>query len=121
MKYRKLDASGDRVFGGDQQAFFIDDPEAVGQAVMTRLRLGLGEWFLNTSDGTAWNTQVLGYHTQGTRDIVIQERVLGTPGLVTSSNPITQYSSSVNPNTRAFSVSMTIETIYGAAQVKTPL
>ena len=38
MRYRKLDANDDYVFGGGQVDFHKDTPEGVGQAVKTRLR-----------------------------------------------------------------------------------
>ena len=115
MRYRKLDANGDYSFGGGLGNFFIDQPEAVGQAVLTRLELRLGEWFLDPADGTAWDTEVLGYNTAGARDIVIQDRTLGTQGLLA----ITSYSSFINRNTRKFSVSETISTVYGTTPVIT--
>ena len=50
MKYRKLDANGDRVWGQGLASFWIDVPDAVGQLIATRLGLWLGQWFLNRSD-----------------------------------------------------------------------
>lgn len=115
MRYRKHDANGDYTFGGDLAAFYIDVPEAVAQACATRLGLGLGEWFLDTTDGTPWKTRVLGFYTGSTRDLVIKQRVLGTIGVLN----IEQYSSDVTH--RAFTVDMTINTVYGVVQLAGPL
>ena len=93
MRYRKLDAAGDMVLGGGQAAFYRNQPEAVAQAVKTRLAMRLGEWFLDTSAGTPWNTKILGKFTIPTRDATIRARILGTTG-VTS---IDAYSSHFNP------------------------
>lgn len=118
MRYRKLDAKGDYVFGGGLNAFYIDVPEAVAQAVATRLKLQLGEWFLDTTDGTPWNTRVLGKYTGNTRDVVIKARVLATQGVVRISN----YDSQVGVLApRAFTVQMQIDTIYGRVLLAGPV
>ena len=52
MRYRKLDDSGDFMFGHGQADFHHNTPEAVAQAVATRLRLFSGEWFLDVTEGT---------------------------------------------------------------------
>lgn len=96
-------------FGQGGLNFYVDSPEAVAQAVMTRLRLLVGEWFLDITEGTDYLTQVLGYGTEATRDIEIRARILGTQGVT----DIQDYTSSVNPSTRLFSVKVTINTIYG--------
>jgi len=114
MRYRKMDANGDMVFGGGQAAFWRDVPEAPAQAVMTRLRLQLGEWFLDTSDGTPWKTRVLGKYTAPFRDPVIRARMLGTAGVT----GIAAYYSTVDSETRQFAVGATIDTVYGQATVK---
>lgn len=116
MRYRKLDAAGDYTLGSGQD-WLIDSPEAVAQAVRTRLGLNLGEWFVDTSDGMPWSTEVLGKHTALTRDAVIKDRILGTPGVT----EITDYSSTFDGNTRRFSVTATISTAYGTATVDTTL
>lgn len=117
MRYRKLDANGDMMFGRSQVDFFRDVPEAPAQAVKTRLALRLGEWFLDTSDGTPWNEEVLGKHTAGTRDAAIRERIEGTTGVTA----LDSYSSTFDPNTRQFSVDAGISTAYGAAKITGPL
>ena len=114
MKYRKLDASGDYQFGNGGADFWKDQPEAVAQAVQTRLFLFLGEWFLDSREGMTWKTEVLGVRTANTRDPAIRRRVLGTTGV----KAITAYSSNLNRDTRAFSVdTLTLDTVYGAATV----
>ena len=47
MKYRKLTENGDYAFGRGGADMHADTPEAVGQAVLTRLRLFAGEWFVD--------------------------------------------------------------------------
>jgi hypothetical protein len=127
MRYRKLRqppatnvfnlAGGDYSFGHGPADFYVDQPEAVAQLVLTRLGLWLGEWFLDTSDGTDWNAKVLGRRTEGTRDAVIQARTLQTPGV----KEITSYSSSLDRNTREFSVNALINTIFGQVTISGPL
>lgn len=116
MRYRKLDANGDMVFGKGLASFYIDVPEAPAQAVATRLKLLYGEWFLNTTDGTPWETKVLGKYTDSMRDLVIKQRVLGTPGVTDYTN----YSSQLSAR-RQFSVQMTLDTVYGAVNLAGPL
>lgn len=113
MKYRKLDENGDSKFGNGNLDFLKDSPETVGQAVLTRLRLWSGEWFLNTDDGTAYQAGVLGKNDQATADSVMRERILETQGV----SGITAFSSSVNRDLRTYSVSATIDTIYGQTQI----
>lgn len=113
MRYRRVDESGDMVFGGDQRAFWRDVPEAPAHAVLSRLYLFLGEWFLDTSDGTAWNTRVLGKGTVDTRDPEIRARVLGTPEVAA----ISDYQSDLSRGDRRFTVAMTLSTSYGQATI----
>jgi hypothetical protein len=116
MRYRKLDAAGDYTLGSGQD-WLVNSPETVAQAARTRLALNLGEWFVDTTDGMPWTTEVLGKHTALTRDAVIKERILGTPG-VTS---LDDYTSTFDGNTRRLIVAATINTAYGSAPVETTL
>ena len=113
MRYRRLDANGDYSLGGGLSSFFINSPDAVAQAVQTRLALWSKEWFLDLTDGTAWPTGVLGRNTQATRDAVIRNRILTTPGV----NVILSYSSSLDRATRTFNVSVSLDTIYGQVAI----
>lgn len=113
MRVRMMDASGDMQFGIGQAAFQQNTAAAVGQLVETRLKLWLGEWFADTSDGIPWATQVLGKGTTPTYDSVVQEHILETPGV----QAITFYRSSlVN---RVLIISATVQTLYGNIQIST--
>lgn len=117
MRVRKMDDAGDMVFGNGLAAFWRDAPEGPAQVVGTRLRLYAGEWFLDTTAGTPWNTEVLGKYTSPVRDAVIRERILGTPGVT----GIVSYASSFDPNTRKFAAAATIDTAYGHARIEEPV
>lgn len=111
MRYRQLTAADDYSFGQGAANFLVDSPDAVGQAVLTRLKLLQGEWFLDSTEGTPWSTQILGERTRATFDAAIRERILDTEGV----SGIADYSSSVAD--RRLSVSATIDTIYGQTTV----
>lgn len=117
MRYRKLDAQGDHVFGHGQADFYRDQAEAVGQAVKTRLGLYTGEWFLDLAEGTPWRTQVLGKYTQNTYDTMLKDRVLSTQGVMS----LDSYSSTSDSRARALSVAASISTIYGTTPVEATL
>ncbi|MGG6461390.1 hypothetical protein [Solilutibacter silvestris] len=113
MRYRRLDASGDYSFGRQNANFYQNQPEAVAQAIQTRLQLFTGEWFLDLTEGTPWQTDVLGKYTQDVYDSAIKDRVLGTTGV----SEIVAYTSTFNGQTRSLSVSMTVSTLYGSTQL----
>lgn len=113
MKYRKLDANGDHTFGNGNADFWKDTPEAVGQAVLTRLRLWLGEWFLDFTEGTPYQQGVLGKNNQTNADAVMRARILETQGVTA----ITAFSSTLNRDLRTYAVSATIDTVYGPVQI----
>ena len=114
MRYRKLAADGDMIFGHGGRDFHQDSPEAVAQAVLTRLLLWRGEWFLDQSQGLPWAQLVLGKHTQGSYDLAIRSRVLDTPGVT----GIAEYASSLDGESRKLSVPLTIDTRYGQARLR---
>lgn len=121
MRYRKMTSDDDYIFGNGQLDFFRDEPAAVGQAVETRLLLWLGEWYLDTSQGTPYIQGALGKFSQAEADTTIQQRVLAT----TTDNPnilavtdLSAYISVIDPDTRAMQVQLSIDTIYGPTKVQ---
>lgn len=111
LRVRKVDANGDRVFGGDQTAFHRNTPQAVAQVCESRLNLWTSQWYLDLNEGTPYETDVLGFRTEATRDAVLQARILGSPGV----SEIKSYSSALNRQSRVFAPVATAETIYSAA------
>ena len=118
IRYRKLDENGDYTFGKtiETQEFWVDQKEAVAQAILTRLRLATNEWFLDQTAGTPYATNILGFVPPNVRDFSIRARILDTPG-VTS---ITSYTSTVSAD-RTASVSASVDTIYGAVSVNSAI
>lgn len=102
----------DRSFGHGLADFWIDMPDGVAQCAQTRLLLWFRTWFLDRTAGVPYLTKVLGKYTGQTRDPVIQATILGTQGV----KALLAYSSEVNPNTRAYTVNATANTIYGNFQ-----
>lgn len=75
---------------------------------------------MDLSEGTRWGGfplsdvvvaqgKILGNNTALTRDLAIKLRVQDTEGVTA----ISRYFSIMDPNTRRFSVQMTVDTIYG--------
>ncbi|MNG52493.1 hypothetical protein D3C72_1720290 [compost metagenome] len=117
MRYRKLDEDNDYSFGVGVNNFHINSPEAVAQAILTRLQLWMGEWFADTSDGTGWNQSILGKQSNNLYELTLRQRVLETPGV----QSIEEFQSSLNSETRKLSVSMTVNTIYGSINLNESL
>jgi len=117
MRYRARDANGDYTFGQGSANFLVDSPACVAQAVQTALLLWVGEWYLDTTAGTPWATQVLGVGTVPLYDAAIKAKILSVQGV----QDIASYSSSLNTATRVLTIDCTIDTIYGAANVNVSL
>src|SRR5579863_5743440 len=112
MRYRTLSPTGDYVFGSGMGEFLVDSPQAVAQAIATRLLLSQGEWFLDVTEGTPWATQVLGTGTQGLYDAAIQARILGTPNV----QSILSYSSNLDWK-RKLTINCLVQTDFGVATI----
>ena len=122
MRYRKLseptdtDPGGDYTFAQGPNNFWINQREAVAQAVKTRLLLEQGEWFLDKSEGTPYDTQILGMGKTPLYDQAIRARILGTQGVT----GIADYSSTLD-TTRNLKVRAVIDTVYGQTTVEQAL
>jgi hypothetical protein len=114
MKYRKLTEFGDYTFGQGAGNFIQDTPETVGQAVKTRLALRVGEWMLDTTIGTPYDTDIIGAGKITSYDSAFQEVILDTQGVT----GIADYSSGIDPKTRQVTINCTINTMYGASQLQ---
>ena len=117
MRVRALDENGDMTFGNGSANFLVNSPEAVAQCVGTALKLQQGEWFLDTTAGVPYATQVLGYNTANSRDVAMRNAILAVPGVT----DIVSYSSSVDTKTRKFTVTAALNTLYGVANIQVPV
>jgi hypothetical protein len=113
MKYRKLDANGDFSFGRGNQNFLVDSPQAVAQAIKTTLALYQGEWFIDTSVGMPWLTQVIGFNTQSIYDDAIKSKVQQVSGVTSIDN----YTSTLDRPSRILTVSMKLTTDFSGQQI----
>ena len=69
---------GDIATSGRQ---FVEDAEAVAQGVRARLRLFLGEYFLDLQEGTPWFQSILGKTPQDIAEVTLKQRLSTTPGI----------------------------------------
>jgi len=110
MRYREQTAEGDYQFLGTSP-FLANSPQTVAQAIRTRLRLRAGDWFLDNR--LVFDlAKVLGTNTQATRDDEVKRVITGTPGVRT----LLSYGSEVSAD-RRFTVTATIDTIYGQVTI----
>jgi len=112
MRVRRLDESGDLVTRGKM---FLADREAIAQTVVTRLKLFLGEYFRDVTDGTPWFQQILGKpENLNAVEAILRNRIARTQGVVRLLSFAMQY----DLDARALSVQSRVLTTYGEADVR---
>ena len=108
MKYRTLGEYGDYTFG---KKLFLRDREAVGQAIITRMKLLYSEWWENTEDGLPLFERILGVFISDQHknaiDLIISNRISGTHGV----KNIVKFESDFR--NRIYTAQCVINTIYG--------
>jgi hypothetical protein len=114
MRYRRLDENGDMTFGKQQANFLKDSPAAVAQAALTRLKLWTGEWFVDATEGTPYQNGILGYGTRQAVEPILRSRIIETEGV----SEITSFDILFDADARKMSISATIDTKYGVAQLQ---
>lgn len=81
MRYRQLNSDGDYTFG-QGGLNYLTEKEAVLQAVKTRLKLLMGEWWEDLEDGFPLFQVILlqrgNEDGRKTIDLLVQERILST-------------------------------------------
>lgn len=117
MRYRALTTDGDYTFGAGPSEYLVNSPATVAQAILTALLLHEGEWFLDSTAGMPWETQVLGYNTQSLYDAAIKNCILSVEG----ASSFESYSSSLNKTNRGLTVNAIVNTIYGQTAVTATL
>lgn len=111
MTVRLLDSNGDITTSGRQ---FTTEVEEVAQTVQTRLRLYLGEYFRDVTDGTPWWESILGKQgTLSSKEAIIKNRIVRTEGVT----KLIEFKTDFDINTRAYTVTAGILTQYGSTTV----
>jgi hypothetical protein len=72
--------NGDIVTSGNKQ--FLYGQESTANGLYHRLRMFLGEFFLDVSDGTPWFQSILGKTPQDVAEINVKQRILTSPDVV---------------------------------------
>jgi len=111
---RRLDANGDKTYGRGL-ANYATGAEATRQRLTSRLRLILGEWFLDTDAGIPWWQP----EDSGVRPIMggrpdfaytealVKAAILGTDGIAT----LRSFSMSFDSSTRRLTIQATVTTV----------
>jgi len=112
---RALDFNGEPLQGNGQNNF-ISDLAAVTQIIGTRLKLFVGEWFLNTSDGLALFQSILG-SSGSLRNLQVIVNLISTR--ISSFTPYVTGIPIVNASyqNRNFIFSAKVETVFGIVYV----
>jgi hypothetical protein len=108
------DAYGDLLWVGNTLVLTSDidarGSNVVTQRITTRLRLYLGEFFMDTSDGVPWLQQVLVPQPDvAAVDALVQDVILGTPGV----GVLTQYEGTLDKANRNYTVRFAATTTQG--------
>lgn len=100
--------NGDIATSGVQ---FLTGSDATANGVYHRLRMFLGEYFLDVSDGTPWFQNIFGKAPQGVAEVVLKRRIIGAPDVVA----ITGFEFNSDREQRRLSVSAELIDINNAA------
>src|SRR5690625_1430527 len=112
MQVRRLGKDGDLVTRGKM---FLDGREAIAQTIVTRLKLFLGEYFRDVTDGTPWFQQILGkFENLNAVEAILRNRIARTQGVVRLLSFAMQY----DLDARTVAIRATVLTVYGAQDVQ---
>lgn len=111
MQVRRLDKHGDLVTRG---RMFQTGREAIAQTVVTRLKLFLGEYFRDTTDGTPWFQNILGkFENINAVEAILRNRIARTEGVVR----LLTFQLQFDLDSRTLTVQSQILTVYGEEDI----
>jgi hypothetical protein len=116
MKYRKLDENYDYVFGRNDLDF-INDINAVTQAIRTRVLLLRGEWWEDVEDGLPLFQSILEQRVTENgllaADTAIMEAIMSTIGVT----QIMSYKGEYDKKSRSYHAQAEIMTVYSSEPI----
>lgn len=92
---------------------FVTDLQAVQQAVQTKLKLFLGEWWEDLNEGLPFFQQIAGSNNKDSTDMLVRKRILETPNVTGISSFLSKVTSD-----RKYTATATISTSYGTTTVE---
>lgn len=113
MIYRRLDENGDYTFGGNKNNY-INAAAAVEQAVVTRLRQLIYEWWEDLEDGLPLWQQILGSRDKKRAEQIIRERIAKTKYVKT----ILSFEADWGNEKRHLTIRASVETEFGQIQIE---
>lgn len=117
MRVRGLDENGDLITNGEIWKY---DKEAISQTIATRLKLFLGEYFRDISDGVPWFEKENG--TEGILgkgfslaqvESILRNRIARTEGVV----KLLSFNISYDETERKITISTMVLTEFGAEEI----
>lgn len=111
MRYRALDDNGDFTIGNGHA--YIDGVEAVQQAVLTRLRLLIYEWWEDINDGVPYWQKIIASRDVSAAEQIIRDRIQQTPHVLS----ILSFDSEWDSENRTLTIRAAIQSEYGAFSI----
>lgn len=112
---RALGPTGDPLEGNGARDF-LSDIDAVGQIIMTRIKLFQGEWWENLQAGTPMFQSILGQENASQTSVIsaiLQSRIASAPYVEDILNLVCTYT----PATRHLAFSCTVRTQFGLINI----
>lgn len=117
LRYRRIDANGDYIFGNGKFDF-QKDIDAFVQAVKTKLQFFKGEWWEDTSEGVPFYQEIAGVMIKGDDDKdLITQVYLNVISSVLGFSEITSYNDDFDYDNRKYSLTANVETIWGTTTI----
>lgn len=111
MQVRRLDSNGDLVTRG---RMFQTGRAAIAQTISTRLKLFLGEYFRDVTDGTPWFQKILGkFESLNAVEAILRNRIARTQGVVR----LLSFGLQFDLDSRTLSVQAQVLTTYGEEDI----
>nr|DAS01932.1 MAG TPA: Protein of unknown function (DUF2634) [Caudoviricetes sp.] len=111
MRYRALDENGDFVLSNGHA--YIEGTDAVRQAVLTRLRLLVYEWWEDIEDGVPYWQKIIASRDVKAAQQIIRERIQQTPGVLS----ILYFDPDWDNENRTLTIRAAIQSSYGAFSI----
>lgn len=118
IKYRRLTSTGDYSFGRNK-GDFLTDIDAVTQAIYTTLKLLKGEWWEDLEAGLPLFQSIIGQsgtpeHIKAI-DLIVNDKIMNVAGVINITNYNGIYTN------RMYSITCTVDTLYGQVAVEVTL